>query len=494
MAKRDFTRRGLIGGAAAGGAAVALPRTAAAAAKGKARTADVVVVGAGLSGLAAARAIKAKGKSVLVLEARRRVGGRTLNQSIGSGKIVEVGGQWVGPTQNRLLALAKELGVATFKTYNAGDYLYYKGGTKTRYSAEGPLGPIPPDPEAVADLATALVKLNEMANGVPIDAPWKAASAAEWDGQTFETWKLANTTTAAGRALLDLAIEAVWAAEPRDVSLLHVLFYIAAATDKGSPIDFNRLLSTGGGAQESRFAGGSQLLSIRMAEKLGAKRILLGAPVRRIVQKKSGVRVEADGVTVTATRVIVTGPPALTALIDFSPAQPPDRAQLIQRFPQGSAIKCEAIYDTPFWRKDNLAGQVTSDTGPVKITFDNSPPDGSPGVLLGFIEGADARVWALRSASARKAAVLESFARYFGDAAKAPKGYVEMDWAAEPWTRGCYVGFTPPGVLLDYGEAIRRPAGRVHWAGAEYATTWNGYMDGAVRSGEATAAEVLAAL
>jgi monoamine oxidase len=492
MAK--ITRRGLIGTAAAGGAAAALPRTAAAATKGTTRSCDVVVVGAGLSGLAAARALEKKGRSVLVLEARDRVGGRTLNHSIGSGKVIEVGGQWVGPTQNRLLALAKELGVKTFKTYDKGDYVYYKSGETTRYSAQGPLGPIPPDPDAVADLATALVKLNELAKPIPTDAPWKAPNAAEYDGQTFETWKLANLSTTAGRNLMDLAIASVWAAEPRDVSLLHVLFYIASATDKGEPVDFNRLLTTTGGAQESRFVGGSQLLSIKAAAKLGAKRILLGAPVRRIVQKKGGVRVEADGVTVTAKRVIVTGPPALTALIDFSPAQPADRAQLVQRFPQGSAMKFQAIYDTPFWRADGLAGEVTSDTGPCRLTFDNSPPDGSPGVLIAFVEGQDARRLGRRSRGARKAAVVECLVRYFGDKAKSPKGFVEMNWAEEQWTRGCYVGFTPPGVLLDYGEAIRRPVGLVHWAGAEYATTWNGYMDGAVRSGEATATEVLAAL
>lgn len=203
---------------------------------------------------------------------------------------------------------------------------------------------------------------------------------------------------------------------------------------------------------------------------------------------------EADGITVSARRVIVTGPPSLTALIDYTPALPSARAQLLQRFPQGSAIKCQAIYDTPFWRKKGLAGQATSETGPIRLTFDNSPPDGSPGVLLGFIEGSAARFWTGRPKAARRKAVLESFARYFGDAALRPRAYVEHDWSAEPWTRGCYVGYTPPGVLLDYGPAIRRPVGAIHWAGAEYATTWNGYMDGAVRSGEATASEVLRGL
>jgi monoamine oxidase len=194
---------------------------------------------------------------------------------------------------------------------------------------------------------------------------------------------------------------------------------------------------------------------------------------------------------VHAKQVIVTGPPSLTSLIDYRPHLPGDRQQLTQRFPQGTVIKCEAFYDHPFWRDDKLAGQATSDTGPVKITFDNSPPDGRPGVLLGFIEGHEARVYARKSKSERKAAVLQSFARYYGAKALHPTGYVEMNWTEEPWTRGCYGGFTPPGVLLDYGSAIRRPIGRIHWAGAETATIWNGYMDGAVRSGERAATEVL---
>jgi len=192
--------------------------------------------------------------------------------------------------------------------------------------------------------------------------------------------------------------------------------------------------------------------------------------------------------------VIVTGPPSVTAYIDYEPILPSDRAQLLQRFPQGNSIKCEAIYDKPFWRAKGLAGQVTSDAEPVRITFDNSPPDGNPGVLLGFIEGELARRWARRSPAERRAAVLKNFATYFGDEALKPLAYVEQDWAAEAWTRGCYVGFTPPGVLTSYGEAIRAPFQRIKWAGAETAGYWNGYMDGALRSGTRAAGEVLADL
>jgi monoamine oxidase len=160
----------------------------------------------------------------------------------------------------------------------------------------------------------------------------------------------------------------------------------------------------------------------------------------------------------------------------------------------GSVIKCEAVYDEPFWRKDGLTGQAVSDTGPCRITFDNTPPDGSPGVIIGFMEGAAAREFSPKSPDERKQAVLENFAAYFGPQARNARGYVEMNWAAEEWTRGCYGGFTPPGVLTAFGPAIREPFGRIHWAGTETATIWNGYMDGAVQSGQRAAAEALAAL
>ncbi len=354
---------------------------------------------------------------------------------------------------------------------------------------------MPPDPQGVADAFSAILKLNQMAAGLDVAAPWTHANATEWDGQTFETWKLANTVTDSGRLLLDVATQAVWAAEPRDVSLLHYLFYIRAATDDspGTQVDFQRLLNTAGGAQESRFVGGSQLVSIKLAQQLG-RRVQLNQPVRRIIQRKRGVDIHTSKARFTASQVIVTGPPTVTAYIEFHPPLPAQRAQLLQRIPQGNAIKCEAIYDKPFWRDAGLAGQIVSDAEPVRVTFDNSPPDGSPGVMLGFIEGSFARKWARKPAGERRAAVLGNFATYFGDQALKPNDYIEMDWSNEIWTRGCYGAFTPPGVLLDYGEAIRRPFGALKWAGAESATLWNGYMEGALRSGSRAAAEALADL
>ena len=443
--------------------------------------ADVVVVGAGLAGLAAARRLVAQGVSVVVLEARERVGGRVENHDIGDGRVVEVGGQWIGPTQDRLAALARDLGVETFPTHAQGANLLEYGGSVRRYK-----GTIPRiNPAVLVDVERAQRRLNRLARRVPLEAPWEAPGAGRLDGQTVATWMRRNLATRSGRMLLELGIEAVWAAQPEDMSLLHVLFYIHSA---GS---LELLFDTEGGAQQDRFAGGSQLIPIRMAEELGGERLVLGAPVRRLEHGPDGVTVHADGAVARGRRAILAIAPTLAGRIAYDPPLPGYRDQLTQRMPLGTVAKCMAIYAEPFWRSEGLSGQAASDIGPVRLMFDNSPPDGSPGVLLGFLEGRRARELGRLSADERRTAVIDCFARMFGPRAAAPDEYVERLWAEEEWTRGCYGCHMPTGAWTNYGPALRAPIGPLHWAGAEYAHVWNGYMDGAVRSGEATAAEVL---
>ncbi len=465
--------------------------------------ADVAIVGAGLAGLTAARRLAAAGTRPLVVEARDRVGGRVLNEEIGDGKVVEVGGQWIGPTQKRLAALAAELGVGTFPTHDEGRHLIEMDGRLASYTGaltDARVGlvrelarAIPP--LALADLERARARLDRMAREVPLEEPWMAPRAAEWDSQTFATWVRRNTRTEGARRLFELATEAVWAAEPGDVSLLHVLFY----THSGG--GFNTLVGTGGGAQQDRFHGGSQRIALLMAEELGAERLRLGAPVRRIEHGEGGVVLDADGpggtaggLEVRARRAIVAIPPTLAGRVAYDPPLPARRDQLTQRMPQGTVIKTMAIYERPFWREEGLSGQATSDVGPARVVFDNSPPDGSPGVLLGFLEGRLARQWGARDAAERRAAVLAGHARLFGERAGRPQRFVERVWAEEEWTRGCYGCLMTPGGWTEYGRALRAPIGALHWAGAETATVWNGYMDGAVQSGERAAAAVLSDL
>jgi monoamine oxidase len=445
------------------------------------RDADLVVIGAGLAGLSAARAAAAAGASVVVVEARDRVGGRVLNEDIGGGNVVEVGAQWIGPTQDRLAALAAKLGVETFPTYGEGENVIEYGGRLRRYR-----GTIPRiNPVVLLDVERAQRRLNRMARRVPLDAPWEAPDAAALDAQTAATWMRRNLATRAGRMLLELGIEAVWAAQPEDMSLLHVLFYIHSA---GS---LEMLFDTEGGAQQDRFVGGSQRIPILMAQELGRENVLLGSPVRMIRRGEHGVTVEGDGATVRARRAVVAVAPTLAGRIAYDPPLSGFRDQLTQRMPLGTVAKCMAIYDEPFWRAGSLSGQGTSDAGPVKLTFDNSPPGGAPGVLLGFLEGRQARELGRLHANERRAAVLDCFARLFGQRAGRPDAYVERLWAEEEWSRGCYGCHMPTGAWTAYGPALREPIGPLHWAGAEYATVWNGYMDGAVSSGEAAASAVL---
>jgi monoamine oxidase len=494
-AKRGLTRRRLIGTGAAGAAAVTLPagvQAAKASAGGGTRTVDAVVVGAGFAGLTAALKLMRQGRSVAVLEARKRVGGRALNHPIGDGEITERGATFVGPTQDHILDLAADFNVDTFPTFDDGDNVYVNGsGMRSTYSDTGPLGTAPPDPVVLADLTLAVTLLDQMSTQVPVDSPWTAGSAADWDGQTLETWVKQHSVTPQFRELVSVATRPIFGAEPRDLSLLFVLFYIAASGNEQNPGTFERNFNTRDGAQEQRLEGGSQLLARRVAKALGGS-VVLGSPVSRIKQDGGGVTVHSRRLTVRAKRAIVAIPPTLAGRIDYRPPLPTARDQLTSRLSQGTLIKVTCVYPTPFWRDDGLNGTAVSVPGLVNATFDDSPEDGSVGVVFGFVGGDSARKFVTMSKSDRRQAVLDQFVQFFGDDAADPKQYIETNWTAQRWTRGCPVGIHGPGTLLAYGSALRERVGRIHWAGTETSTYWNGYMDGAVRSGERAAAEVLA--
>ncbi|HEV7753079.1 MAG TPA: FAD-dependent oxidoreductase [Baekduia sp.] len=498
MHEGKLTRRGVLGAGAAGGAGLLLTggggRAQAAAtaptADGAPAVVDVVVVGGGLAGLTTARNLVRAGRSVVVLEARARVGGRTLNHDLGGGDVTEAGGQYVGPTQNHVLALARELGIATYPGYQPGQNVYIADGRATRYS-----GDIPPDPLALPDLALLITRLDAMAAKVPVDAPWTAPDADRLDGQTVESWIRTNTVNSARvLRLVDLFLSPALGSRAADVSMLFLLATVAGYGDERTPGTLERGIGSKDGAQDSRLVGGTQRLSSDMARDLG-DRVVLEAPVRRIAQADGTVTVTvADGRAWRAARAVVAIPPPLAVEIDWDPLLPAEHDSLRRRMALGTLAKCEAIYDTPFWRADGLSGQALKLDGAVPAMFDNTPPDGSPGVLMGFMGGRSWRTWQTRSAADRRAAVLEDFAAAFGAKARSPIDYFEQDWVEERWTRGGPTSVLAPGTLVDFGRALTAPVGAVHWAGTETAGYWNGYMDGAISSGERAAREVLAAL
>lgn len=444
--------------------------------------ADVCVVGAGYAGLTAARRLARSGRTVCVLEARDRVGGRIWTQHLADGTAVDRGGAWIAPGHDAILGLARELGVSTYKTWTKGAHLLVGDGRTRRYRGLIPrIGPI-----AVLTLARALARLDRMAKRVPVDAPWTAKRAAEWDSRTIASWlERSGVRTTVAQDLLETALRGLFTADLDDVSLFHLLFLIRSA---GS---FNTLTAIEGGYQENMVDGGAGSIAGRMADALGDA-VRLNVPVRAITQRGDHVVVEAVELTVTARTAVVAVPPALSLEMAFDPPLPGDRLDLYLRAVGGPETKTIVVYDEPFWREDGLSGQTVEARSAAEVTLDASPSSGSPGVVAAFTFGPVAERAAKLDGLERRRAVLETLAARLGPRAASPSEYVETAWKDEPWTRGCSMAHYPPGVLARYGTLLREPFGRIHWAGTETATVSHGAMDGAVRSGERAASEILA--
>lgn len=441
---------------------------------------DCVIVGAGLAGLMAARRLHEAGLAVTVLEARDRVGGRTLTQTIG-GVQLDLGGQWIGPTQERMAALCHELGVKTYPTWNTGRKILELGGKTRSYK-----GSIPTlSPFALLELQRTITRMERWIGRMPADEAWTLPEAKELDGQTVGEWARRHVWGDKVRTVLNAAVRVIFGADTDEVSLLHFLMYCSSGGG------LMRLCEIDDAAQQDKLEGGAQQLSQGLARMVRGS-VHTSAPVRRIAQTAEGVEVISDRGTVNAGRVIVAVPPALAQHIEVHPTLPASRMQLCQRMPMGATIKCIAMYDRPFWREAGWSGEVVAEGNPLTVAFDNTSHGGSPS-LLGFIVGRPARDWGQRDPDDRRDAVLKSFARWFGDQALQPAHWAEKDWADDPWTRGCPIGLPSVGTLSLHGQALRQPVGRIHWAGTETASRWMGFMDGALESGERAAREVLRA-
>jgi monoamine oxidase len=447
----------------------------------RALEADVCVVGAGYAGLTAARRLSQEGASVAVLEARDRVGGRIWTERLGDGAAIDRGGAWLAPQHDAIFGLARELGVSTYKTWVKGAHLLIGEGRTRRYR-----GLIPRiSPLAVLTTALALARADRLAKRVPLDRPWTAPRAAQWDARSVAWWlERTGIRTALARDVFEMAVRGLFASDLSDTSFLHLLFLIHS---HGS---LSTLFSIEGGSQENLVDGGAGLIAERMAGELG-EAVHLDEPVRSITQRGDRLMVETAGLTVSAARAVVSVPPALALEIAFDPPLPADRVSLYRRAVAGWETKTLVIYDRPFWREDGLSGQTAEPRSVAEVTIDATPAAGSPGVIASFTFGAVARAAAAMSAEERKGAVIDAFRARFGAAAASPLAVVETSWWEEQWTRGCTMAHLPPGVLTTTGHLLRQPFGRVHWAGTETATVSHGAIDGAVRSGERAAREIL---
>lgn len=437
---------------------------------------DIAIVGAGLSGLTAARDLRQAGcESFVVLEARKRVGGRTLNEQLGDGYISEVGGQWIGPGQTAVADLARQLEVTTFPTYYEGKTVILGGPGRVAVDLGGGFG----TDEAIAS------KLSELSRQVPSGAPWKSPLVRELDPLSVGDWLAKQNIKPEDRAGWDGSIVLTGGAAPAKMGLLHFLSMINSAD-----CSFQRLEAIKSSAQETRFAGGSQILSIKLAQQLGEK-VRLASAVRRISDwDRDIVSLHTDNGTVRARRVIMSLSPPLCQQIQFDPPLPPKRAALQRAWPGYSpGRKTATVYSRPFWRNRGLNGSIFTFAGPLIWAYDNSPPGGEIGVINAFVLPGLVPT----DIETGKQELVKVYAQALGQEALSPLSHHDHDWGrTDPWTITC-VSAIPPGFWSIHGEALHPPCGRLIWSGTETADIWAGYMDGAVRSGHRAALQALGA-
>jgi monoamine oxidase len=446
---------------------------------GSAHHTDVVVVGAGFAGMIAARNLIRAGKKVVVLEARDRVGGRVKAGKI-AGRAVDVGGMWVGPTQTRMLALIKEFGCHTTPQFEDGKQVVQLAGKRMSGDGED-LGL---DPAVQKELDRVFMEMDALAATVPVDAPWTTPRAKEFDAITVENWISAQTKNDIVRSLVRSSISNIFQSEPHQMSFLYFLFYVRSG-DR-----FETLWGLKDAAQAFLVTEGFHGVAARLAKEL-EKAIVLQSPVREIVQDSAGVTVHS-GNDWRADYAVVAVPLPLSVRIVYAPPLPPERDALAQRMPMGSVIKWYAAYERSFWRDRGWNGMVVSDLPPGNGCLDVTPAEGKPGLLVGFFDARFGLQWTSRSQEERRNLMVERLVDWFGPDAAHPIDYEDQNWPAEEWSRGCFGASMGPGVMTTVGHTIREPHGRIHWAGTETSAIWTGYVEGAIRSGERAAGEVLA--
>ena len=443
---------------------------------------DVAIVGAGPSGLAAATALRKAGLTVAVIEARDRVGGRTWTDTI-DGAVLEIGGQWVSPDQTALISLLDELGLKTFERYREGESVYISSaGERTQYTGDS----FPTNDTTKKEMDRLIDEMDDLAAQIGAEEPWAHPLARDLDTVSFKQWLINQSDDAEARDNIGLFIAGGMLTKPaHSFSALQAVLMAASAGSFSHLVDEDFIL-------DKRVIGGMQQVSIRMAEALGDD-VFLNAPVRTVKWNESGATVLADGdVRVEASRVILAVPPNLYSRISYDPPLPRRQHQMHQHQSLGLVIKVQAVYETPFWREDGLSGTGFGASEVVQEVYDNTNHEDDRGTLVAFVSDEKADAMFELSVEERKATILASLARYLGPKAEEPVVYYESDWGSEEWTRGAYAASFDLGGLHRYGADSRTPVGPIHFSCSDIAAEGYQHVDGAVRMGQRTAADIIA--
>ena len=461
------------------------------------RTVDVVIVGAGLSGLMAARLLQRRGLQVQVLEARSAVGGRMRSTTTHNGTVVDLGGQWGGATHHRLSALVEELGLERFPSHYSGDgVLCWQGariqapladsrGDTLLFFDPAALNLAPGAWESTSRLQRAFLAL---VGRIDPQRPWRTADAERLDRTSVAAWSAAQTDEPLASLPLSwlCRVGGSGGFEPWEASILHLAWTQAVAPQAESP-------------EAWLLRGGAGAVAQRLAEQLRAaapESILLQAPVRLVRQDSRGVEVSADfGPAYRARAVVVAVPPQQRLGIRFEPALPPAHNALLQRSAMGAMTKILAVYERAFWRDEGLNGLGISDLHALELTADSSPPEGSPGILAGFASGERAARLMAMDAAQQQTLIRHELTTLWGPQAANPVELLVQPWTAEPWIGGAFTSFPAPGAWTSHGALAAGehggpgPAhqGRVVWAGTEASPRWPGYFEGALEAAELAA-------